>query len=176
MNEGKNADSVTKIQKEQEMRKSLAHTVWECKYHIVWVPKNRRKIIYGKLKKDLGKILRKLCEYKGIEVIEGTACIDHIHICMSIPPKYSVSTIVGYLKGKSTMTLFERYSRLRRNFRGHNFWARGYYVSTVGLDEAKVRKYIKNQQDHDSIEDRYDTDLENDPFRGASSIGEEDDE
>ena len=125
------------------MKKTLAHTTWECKYHVVWVPKNRRKVIYGKLKRDVGQILRKLCEYKKIDVLEGTACEDHIHICVSIPPKYSVSTIVGYLKGKSTMILFERYSHLRRNFRGHTFWARGYYVSTVGLDEAKIRQYIK---------------------------------
>ena len=158
------------------MKKSLAHTVWECKYHIVWVPKNRRKIAYGKLKRDIGAILRKLCEYKGIDVIEGTVCADHLHICVSIPPKYSVSTIVGYLKGKSTMILFERYSRLRKNFRGHAFWARGYYVSTVGLDEAEVRKYIKNQRNNNAIEDRYDTDLEHDPFRGASNDGKEDDE
>ena len=118
--------------------------------------------------------MRKLCEYKGIEVLDGAACADHIHIFLSIPPKYSVSSIVGYLKGKSTMILFERYSSLRRNFKGHSFWARGYYVSTVGLDEQKVRKYIKNQQDHETIKDRYDTDLEKDPFRGASKIGEED--
>ena len=158
------------------MKKSLAHTVWECKYHIVWVPKNRRKVAYGKLKKDIGQILRKLCEYKGIEVLEGTVCADHIHIFLSIPPKYAISTIVGYLKGKSTMILFERYSRLRRNFRGHSFWARGYYVNTVGLDEKKVRKYIKNQQEHEKIKDRYDTDLNRDPFRGASNICDEDDE
>ena len=158
------------------MKRRLAHTVWECKYHIVWVPKNRRKVVYGKLKRDVGRILRKLCEYKGIEVLEGTACVDHMHICLSIPPKYAVSTIVGYLKGKSTMILFERYSKLRRNFKGHAFWARGYYVSTVGLDEAKVRKYIKNQQEHDSIEDRYDTDLVYDPFKGASNLGEEDED
>ncbi len=119
------------------MKRSLAHTVWECKYHIVWVPKNRRKVVYGKLKRDIGQILRKLCEYKGVEVLEGSVCADHIHIFLSIPPKYAVPTIVGYLKGKSTMILFERHSRLRRNFRGHSFWARGYYVSTVGLDEAK---------------------------------------
>jgi putative transposase len=111
-----------------------------------------------------------------VEVIEGTACADHIHICLSIPPKYSVSTIVGYLKGKSTMILFERYSHLRRNFRGHQFWARGYYVSTVGLDEQRVRQYIKNQQEQDSIGDRYDTDLVKDPFRGASSQIKEDNE
>ena len=158
------------------MKKSLAHTVWECKYHIVWVPKNRRRVIYGNLKKEIGQILRKLCEYKGVDVVEGNACADHLHICLSIPPKFSVSTIVGYLKGKSTMILFERYSRLRRNFRGHSFWARGYYVSTVGLDEAKIRKYIKNQQEHDSIKDRYDTDFGKDPFRGASNIGNEEDE
>jgi len=149
--------------KEREMKKSLSHTVWECKYHIVWVPKNRRKIIYGKLRKELGKILRRLCEYKGVEAVEGTLCTDHIHLCLSIPPKYSVSTIVGYLKGKSAMMIFEQFSRLKRNFKGHSFWARGYYVSTVGLDEAKIRRYIKNQQETDTIEDKYDNDP-SDPF------------
>jgi putative transposase len=145
------------------MKKSLSHTVWECKYHIVWVPKKRRKIIYGKLRQELRTILKRLCKYKGVEVIEGTMCIDHIHICLAIPPKYSVSTIVGYLKGKSAMIIFEKYSRLKRNFKGHSFWARGYYVSTVGLDEAKIRKYIKNQDINESIEDKYDSDL-SDPF------------
>jgi putative transposase len=149
--------------KEQGMKRSLAHTVWECKYHIVWVPKRRRKVIYGKLRVEIGKILRRLCEYKGIEVVEGNACIDHIHICLSIPPKYSVSTVVGYLKGKSAMIVFENYSSLRKNFRGHSFWARGYYVNTVGLDDAKVRKYIQDQDVNESIEDKYDTDLSN-PF------------
>jgi putative transposase len=158
------------------MQKTLSHTTWECKYHIVWVPKNRRKVIYGTLRKDVGQILRKLCEYKQVEVIAGTACADHIHVCLSIPPKYAVSTIVGYLKGKSTMILFEKYSSLRRNFRGHHFWARGYYVSTVGLDEQKVKNYIKHQQEQDSIIDRYDTDLVKDPFRGASKILKEDGE
>jgi putative transposase len=145
------------------MKKSLSHTVWECKYHIVWVPKRRRKVIYGKLRKDLGSILRKLSEYKGIEVIEGALGIDHIHMCLSIPPKYSVASIVGYLKGKSAMILFEKYSRLKKNFKGHSFWARGYYVSTVGLDEGKIRKYIKDQEINDSVEDKYDSDL-SDPF------------
>ncbi len=145
------------------MRRSLSHTVWECKYHVVWVPKKRRKIIYGKLRKEIGDILRKLCMYKGVELLEGKACIDHIHMCMSIPPKYSVSNIVGYLKGKSAIIVFEKYSRLKKNFRGHSFWARGYYVSTVGLDEAKVRKYIQDQEINESVEDRYDTDLSN-PF------------
>ena len=145
------------------MKKRLSHTVWECKYHIVWVPKNRRKIIFGKLRKEIGTILRRLCEYKGVEVIEGALSIDHIHMCLSIPPKYSVSTIVGYLKGKSAMIIFEKYSRLKKNFKGNSFWARGYFVSTVGLDEAKIRKYIKDQQTNDSVEDKYDSDP-NDPF------------
>jgi len=145
------------------MKRTLAHTVWECKYHIVWVPKRRRKIVFGKLRKELGTIIKRLCEYKGIEIIEGNLCIDHIHMCLSIPPKYAVSGIVGYLKGKSAMIMFEKYSRLKRNFKGHSFWARGYYVNTVGLDEAKVRNYIKNQELNESIEDKYDTDPSN-PF------------
>ena len=145
------------------MKRSLSHTVWECKYHIVWVPKKRRKIIYGKLRQELSEILKRLCQYKNVEVVEGTMCLAHIHMCLAIPPKYSVSTIVGYLKGKSAMIVFEKYSRLKRNFRGHSFWARGYYVSTVGLDEAKIRKYIKNQDINESIEDKYDNDL-SDPF------------
>ena len=145
------------------MKQNLSHTVWECKYHIVWVPKKRRKIVYGKLRKELGSILRRLCEYKGVEGVEGTLCADHIHMCLAIPPKYSVSTIVGYVKGKSAMILFEKYSRLKKNFRGHRFWACGYYVSTVGLDEGKIRTYIRNQETNESIEDEYDSDL-SDPF------------
>ena len=145
------------------MSNNLVHSKWDCKYHIIWIPKYRRKVIYGKLRKEIGTILRRLCEYKGIEIIEGKACVDHLHICISIPPKYSVSSIVGYLKGKSAITIFEKFSRLRKNFRGHSFWARGYYVSTVGLDEAKVRNYIKNQEDYDKNGD--DGLNNNDPFK-----------
>jgi putative transposase len=145
------------------VKQSLSHTVWECKYHVVWVPKKRRKVVYGKLRKELGMILRRLCEYKGVEVVEGKLCADHIHMCLSIPPKYSVSTILGYLKGKSAMIVFEKYSRLKKNFKGHSFWARGYYVSTVGLDEAKIRKYIQNQEINETVEDKYDSDP-SDPF------------
>ena len=145
------------------MKESLAHTVWECKYHIVWVPKRRRKVIFGKLRREIGTIIRKLCKYKGIELMEGNTGADHIHILVSIPPKYSVATITGYLKGKSAMIVFEKYSNLRKNFKGHNFWARGYYVSTVGLDEARVRKYIQEQENNETIEDKYDRDLSN-PF------------
>jgi putative transposase len=135
--------------------KKLSHTVWECKYHIVWIPKRRRKIIYGKLRKEIGHIIRKLCEYKGIEIVEGNAGIDHIHLCISIPPKHSVSSIVGYLKGKSTMIVFERYGKRKRNFRGHSCWARGYYVTTVGRDEEKVRQYIRNQETNEMVEEKY---------------------
>jgi putative transposase len=132
----------------------LSHTVWECKYHLVWIPKYRRKVVFGRLRVEIGKILRRLCEYKGVEIIEANACRDHIHMCVSIPPKYAVASIVGYLKGKSAIEVFEKFSKLRRNFRGHHFWARGYYVSTVGLDEAKVRNYIKNQEDSDRQSDQ----------------------
>lgn len=146
------------------MKNSLSHTVWECKYHVVWVPKRRRKVIYGKLRTELRTILQKLCKYKGIEVIEGTLCADHVHMCLAIPPKYAVSTIVGYLKGKSAMIMFEKYSRVKRNFKGHSFWARGYYVNTVGLDEAKVRKYIKDQDTNEMVDDRWNSNPESDPF------------
>ena len=145
------------------MKDSLSHTVWECKYHVVWVPKNRRKVIYGQLRREVVTIVRKLCEYKGVKILEGQACIDHIHLCISVPPKYALSTMVGYLKGKSAMVVFERYSKVKRNFKGHSFWARGYYVSTVGLDEARVRKYIQDQEINESVEDKYDRDLSN-PF------------
>ncbi len=133
------------------MKSSLTHTAWECKYHVVWIPKKRQKVLYGKLQKEVGSILGKLCQYKGVEVIEGKVCADHVHACLSIPPKFAVSTIVGYLKGKSTMMVFEKYSNLKKNFRGHKFWARGYYVSTVGHDEGKVRKYIRDQEMNEDL-------------------------
>jgi putative transposase len=142
----------------------LAHTVWDCKYHLVFVPKYRRKIIYGKLRREIGQILRTLCEYKGVEIIEAHACKDHIHMCISIPPKYSVSSIVGYLKGKSAIMIFERFSKLRQNFKGHSFWARGYYISTVGLDEQIIRNYIKNQEAKEIAEERYENKNISNPF------------
>jgi putative transposase len=147
-----------------KVKNSLSHTVWECKYHVVWVPKRRRRVIYGKLRQELRTILQKLSKYKGIDVIEGSLCPDHVHMCLSIPPKYSVSTIVGYLKGKSAMIMFEKYSRLKRNFKGHSFWARGYYVNTIGLDETKVRKYIKDQDTNEATEDRWESNPDSDPF------------
>ena len=149
------------------MKNTLSHTVWECKYHVVWVPKRRRKVIYGRLRQEIVRILRRLCEYKEIEIIEGKACLDHIHLCLSIPPKYSVAGMIGYLKGKSSMMIFEQFSKLKKNFKGHHFWARGYYVNTVGLDEGKIKRYIRDQDENESIEDRWDTDLSN-PFEGSA--------
>ena len=145
------------------MKNTLSHTVWECKYHVVWVPKRRRRVVSGKLRQEIAGILKRLCEYKQIEIVEGKACIDHLHLCLSIPPKYSVAGMIGYLKGKSSMMIFERFSKLKKNFKGHHFWARGYYVSTVGLDEGKIKKYIRDQDENESIEDRWDTDLSS-PF------------
>ena len=145
------------------MKNTLSHTVWECKYHVVWVAKRRRRVIYGKLRQEVVGILKRLCEYKKIEIIEGKACVDHIHLCLSIPPKYSVAGMIGYLKGKSSMIIFERFSKLKKNFKGHHFWARGYYVNTVGLDEGKIKKYIRDQEENELLEDRWDTDLSN-PF------------
>ncbi len=110
---------------------SLSHTTWECKYHIVFAPKYRRKAIYGKLRTDIGKILRELCNRKGVEIIEAHACVDHIHMYVSIPPKMSVSGFVGYLKGKSTLLIFERHAELKYKYGNRHFWCRGYYVSTV---------------------------------------------
>ena len=131
----------------------LEHTKWNCRYHIVWAPKYRRKIIYGQYRQEIGKIIRKLCEYKGIEIVEANACIDHIHMCIKIPPKYSVAQIMGYLKGKSSLMLFERFQNLKYKYGNRTFWCKGYYVSTVGLNEETIRKYIRNQEEHDKMND-----------------------
>ena len=139
--------------KEHKMDSVLEHTKWNCRYHIVWSPKYRRKIIYGKYRQEIGKILRKLCEYKGVEIVEANACVDHIHTCLKIPPKYSAAQIMGYLKGKSSLMLFERFQNLKYKFENRTFWCKGYYVSTVGLNEETIKKYIRNQQDHDKATD-----------------------
>jgi len=131
------------------IQQSLKHTVWECKYHIVWIPKYRKKVIYRDLRRDLGKILRNLAQQKGCEIIEGHLMSDHVHILISIPPKYRVSEIVGFIKGKSAITIARTYFGRRKNFTGQHFWARGYHVSTVGRDEAVIRKYIKDQEDEE---------------------------
>ena len=123
--------------------KSLAHTKWMCKYHIVFCPKYRRKIIYNKLRRDIVEIIKELCKYKGVEILEGHAMPDHIHLLLSTPPKYSVAQIMGYLKGKSAMMIFDRHANLKYKFGNRRFWATGYYVSTVGFNEATAAKYIR---------------------------------
>ena len=116
---------------------SLSHTKWNCKYHIVFAPKYRRQVIYGKIKSDVGKIIRKLCAQKGVTILEATACPDHIHIVVEIPPKLSVSSFMGYLKGKSSLMIFDRHANLKYKFGNRHFWCRGYYVDTVGRNESK---------------------------------------
>ena len=145
---------------------SLAHTKWECKYHIVFAPKYRRQIIYGKIKLDIGQMLRKLCEYKGIEIIEAEACKDHIHMLVSIPPKYSIAQIMGYLKGKSSLMIFEKYANLKYKYGNRHFWCRGYYVSTVGANKKAIQEYIKNQLQEDYSDDQMSIKEYVDPFTG----------
>ena len=137
---------------------SSAHVKWECKYHIVIVPKYRRKVLFGKTRKQIGKILRQLCRQKGVEILEGNAMPDHIHMVLSIPPKYSVAMVVGYLKGKSAIQIHREMLGVKKGFTGKSFWSRGYCVSTVGLDEKTVREYVKNQDEHDKCQDELDFD------------------
>ncbi len=125
---------------------SLAHTKWECKYHIVWIPKYRRKVLYGQLRRHLGGVLRELARQKECEVEEGHLLPDHVHMLLSVPPKYAVAQVVGFLKGKSAIHIARTYLGRRQNFTGQHFWARGYYVSTVGRDEASIREYIQKQE------------------------------
>lgn len=147
------------------MERSLAHTRWMCKYHIVFTPKYRRKIIYNKLRRDIVQIIKDLCKWKAIEIIEGKAMPDHIHILVKIPPKMSISNFMGYLKGKSAMMIFARHGNLKYKFGNNNFWSTGYYVSTVGLNEATIAKYIKEQDTYDKMMDKISTKELNDPFR-----------
>ena len=135
-------------------KNSLAHTKWNCKYHIVFAPKYRRQIIYGKVKVEIGKILRTLCERKGVEIIRAEACADHIHMLVSIPPKYSVSEIVGYLKGKSSLMIFDRHANLKYKYGNRHFWCRGYYVDTVGRNEKTIKEYVRNQLQEDIASDQ----------------------
>ena len=145
---------------------SLAHTQWNCKYHIVFAPKYRRQIMYGKIKSDIGMMLRKLCEYKGIEIIEAEACKDHIHMLVSIPPKYSVSQIMGYLKGKSSLMIFEKYANMKYKYGNRHFWCRGYYVDTVGRNKKAIEQYIRNQLQQDYEDDQLSIKEFVDPFTG----------
>ena len=132
---------------------SLSHTRWKCQYHIVFIPKYRRKVLFGQVRADIREIIKKLCEYKNIEIVEGAVCSDHVHLCVSIPPKESVSNYVGYLKGKSALMIFDKHPELTTKWT-KSFWARGYYVSTVGnVTEDAIKKYIQEQQEEAKIEE-----------------------
>ena len=145
---------------------SLAHTKWNCKYHIVFAPKYRRQVIYGKIKADIGKMLRKLCEYKQIEILEAEACKDHIHMLISVPPKYSISQVMGYLKGKSSLMIFEKYANLKYKYGNRHFWCRGFYVDTVGRNKKVIAEYIKNQLHEDKEAEQLSIKEYIDPFTG----------
>ena len=145
---------------------SLAHSKWNCKYHIVFAPKYRRQIIFGNIKADIGQILRKLCEFKGVEIIEANACIDHIHMLVSIPPKLSVSQFMGYLKGKSSLMIFDRHANLKYKYGNRQFWCKGYYVDTVGRNKKVIEEYIKNQIQEDVVSEQISMKEYIDPFTG----------
>ena len=145
---------------------NLAHTKWLCRYHIVFTPKYRRKVIYGQYREEIGKIIRQLCNYKGIEIIEGHMMIDHVHMLVKIPPSLSVSSFVGYLKGKSTLMIFERHANLKYKYGNRHFWCRGYYVDTVGKNAKKIQEYIQNQLQNDLEYDQMTLKEYIDPFTG----------
>ena len=146
---------------------NLSHTTWNSKYHIVFAPKFRRKVFYQEKRTDIGKILRQLCEWKGVKIIEAEVCPDHIHRLVEIPPKYSVSGVMGYLKGKSSLMIFEKYANLKYKYGNRQFWCRGYYVDTAGKNSKKIAEYIRNQLEEDKALDQVTMKEFVDPFRGS---------
>ena len=144
----------------------LAHTKWMCKYRIIYNPKYGRKVIYNKLKADIRDMLKQLSSYKGVEIIEGHLMPDHMHMLVSIPPKMSVSSFMGYLKGKSALMIFDRHANLKYKFGNRHFWSEGYYVSTVGLNEATIKKYIQDQEKNDIMQDKLGVKEYENPFKG----------
>ena len=147
-------------------RNSLAHTSWNCKYHIVFAPKYRRKVFYGQRRYDIGQILRELCRWKNVNLLEAEACPDHIHMLIEIPPKISVSSFMGFLKGKSSLMIYEKWGNIRYKYRNRTFWCRGYYVDTTGKNERVIAEYIKNQLKEDEMSDQLTLNFE-DPFTGS---------
>ena len=133
---------------------SLAHTTWNCKYHIVFAPKYRRLVFFGQKRKEIGAILRQLCEWKNVEIVEAEVCPDHIHMLVRIPPKESVSGFIGFLKGKSSLLIYEKWGNAKFRYRGREFWCRGYYVDTVGKNESRIAEYIANQLKEDQLGDQ----------------------
>ena len=155
------------MNKEKNEIRSSAHTKYRCQYHIVFAPKYRRKEIYGTLKKDIGQILRKLCEQKDVEIIEAEACPDHIHMLVSIPPHISIAQFMGFLKGKSSLIIFDRHANLKYKYGSRNFWARGYYVDTVGRKKKVIAEYIRHQLEEDMMADQMSIKEYTDPFTGS---------
>ena len=148
---------------------SLSHYKWRCHYHVVFAPKYRRQEIYGKIKVDIGKILRQLCDQKGIEIIEAELCPDHVHMLLAIPPKYSVAQVMGYLKGKSSLMIFDRHANMKYKYGNRHFWCRGYYVDTVGRNKKAIEEYIRNQLTEDIANDQISLKEYMDPFTGSKN-------
>ena len=148
---------------------SLSHSKWRCHYHVVFAPKYRRQAIYGKIKGDIGKIIRQLCDQKGIEIIEAELCPDHIHMLISIPPKYSVAQIMGYIKGKSSLMIFDRHANMKYRYGNRHFWCRGYYVDTMGRNKKAIQEYIRNQLQEDIANDQISLKEYIDPFTGSKN-------
>jgi putative transposase len=148
---------------------SLSHSKWRCHYHVVFAPKYRRQAIYGKIKEDIGKIIRQLCDQKGIEIIEAELCPDHVHMLISIPPKYSVAQIMGYIKGKSSLMIFDRHANMKYKYGNRHFWCRGYYVDTVGRNKKAIEEYIRNQLQEDIANDQISLKEYIDPFTGSKN-------
>lgn len=144
---------------------TLSHTTWNCKYHVVFAPKYRRKVFYGEKRQEIGAILRTLCKWKGVNILEAEVCPDHVHMLVEIPPKYSVSQFMGYLKGKSSLMIYEKWGNMKYKYRNREFWCRGYYVDTVGKNTKKIQEYIAHQLEEDKEADQLTLDL-GDPFNG----------
>ena len=145
---------------------SLAHTLWNCKYHVVFAPKYRRKVFYGSKRLEIGAILRRLCEFKGVTIIEAEVCPEHVHMLLEIPPKMSVSGFMGYLKGKSSLMIYQRWGNMKFKYRNREFWCRGFYVDTVGKNTKKIKEYISNQLKEDEEMTQLSIEFQGDPFKG----------
>ena len=149
---------------------SLAHTLWNCKYHVVFAPKYRRKVFYGSKRLEIGAILRRLCEFKGVTIIEAEVCPDHVHMLLEIPPKMSVSGFMGYLKGKSSLMIYQRWGNMKFKYRNREFWCRGFYVAAVGKNTKKIKEYISNQLKEDEEMTQLSIEFQGDPFKGEPVI------
>ena len=149
--------------------KSLSHTRWKCQYHIVFIPKYRKKVLYGRIRRDVREIIATLCQYKNVEIIAGAVCIDHVHLSVAIPPKLRVSDFMGYLKGKSSLMIFDRHANLKYKYGNRHFWARGYYVDTVGRNKKQIAEYIRNQLESDQLADQLGLKEFVDPFTGRQN-------